>query len=156
MPLSNSGVEEYTIRTHGDMNGYAANDKEIMEGRTHGANYKRILVTNGQEEFMTRYAYDIDKQIDKENNRFKVHIWAGWNSREFYDCLHALKDDKNYAKVGVYNDVFISRNEDDNWDKYALHCEHIYLKTDAVKLFNKVEADEYLKEHPETNVFKRC
>jgi hypothetical protein len=148
---SNRGVEEYTICTKGDMNGYSVDERDIIEGRTKGANYKRLLFLNGETEFMTRHAYDVDK-ITKDGV-YTVHVWYQSEGKELYDNVRRLQYDRIYSKPGDYFTIFPSRNEDDNYEHNDMHCEHIHFNVSAVRLFDKKEAEEYIASHPDMKIF---
>jgi hypothetical protein len=155
MPTNKSDIEDYKkIRTNGKFNGYSIEENDIIEGRAHNANYKRLLISNEVATRLTKYAYDVKKE--KNGKTYLLHIWNWKPTSKLYDYI---KDTFSFEgkKDLPYN---VSKNctvfpEDSDIDNRALcifTCSYIYLNCNKVTLFDKNEAEEYLKEHPETGI----
>jgi len=149
---SNKGIEEEKIRTKGHMNGYSIKANDLIEGRTKGANYKRLLISDGENEVMTRYAYDCGKS--KHSDCYAIHIWDPENIDNLYSQLKEM-----YCTNGIYQGSVWSSIFPSYWDKYnsernEYHCNKLHISCLAVTLLDKKEANVYLKEHPETKILK--
>jgi hypothetical protein len=150
-PNKIKGIEKESINTKGNMNGYAVDERYIIEGRSKGANYKRLLFLNGDTEFMTRHAYDVDKKT--KDGVYTVHVWDMFEGKELYDNVKRLQFDNSYSKPNEYFTIFPSRDDDVNYEHNGLHCDHIHFNVLAVRLFDKKEADEYIESHPDIRIF---
>jgi hypothetical protein len=141
----NNSIKEFKIRTSGNLNGFTKN--EIIEGRTKGANYKRIMVSYGLYKIITKYAYDCE--ITKNGVNTMVHIWDEIDSETFTSMLRKLIIDiVEFTSYDVRNDIVL----DD--ESNIFYCNRITLKNNNITLFDKSESKTYLKEHPKTEIFK--
>jgi hypothetical protein len=144
------------IHTHGKMNGYTADKNSIVEGRTWGANYKRILFNDGKREVMTLKAYDIEEP--KKNNKGNIinGIPEGkigvrtWFSREAHSLYNKIMDMRNNAEWPYRMYIFDTAYAETNVIRPFTICCTIYLNARYVKLFNKDEAIAYIKMNPQT------
>jgi hypothetical protein len=130
-----------------NFNGYNPNTS-IAEGRNHVADYKRILIHGGQYTAMTVLAYDCSKTNDGKN--ILVYVWDSVSKAwPLYMALQSLVGDFKYndAPKGCPNIVL-------KYKKYMIYCDRFTLDASRIALLNKNEAEAYLKEHPETVLFK--
>jgi hypothetical protein len=139
------GENDHKIRTFGNMNGYSVSEDEIAEGRTKCANYKRLLISDGEKEVMTRLAYDCEQSKDKE-----IYILHIWNINYAYNLFYTLREE--YRKGDPEYDFTLSSIFPSCWDRdnvkmNCFYCCQLYLKCNAVTLFNKKEANKYVEEH---------
>jgi hypothetical protein len=149
-----SNRKNYKIRTSGKMNGYSVSEDEIIEGRTKGANYKRLLLNNGKKEIMTKYAYDCEKQA--KILCYKLHIWGFIEAEELYDCLNMLKYDSDYDESGISHNIFPTNDLESNYEHNVFHCYCILINASVVTLFDKKEAEEYIASHPGIKISNCC
>jgi hypothetical protein len=146
MPTNKSNIKTH-IFTKGKMNGYSVSENEIMEGRTKGANYKRLLISDGDKEVITRLAYDCDEH-SKNKDICTLHIWSIFYTYELYCPLKEMYGNrginKGKALISVFPSYWDWANLDENW----FHCSNIYINSNAVTFLDKKEAEEYESTHP--------
>jgi hypothetical protein len=152
MPTNKSDIEDYKkIRTNGKFNGYSIEENDILEGRTHNANYKRLLISNEVATRLTKYAYDVGK--NKNGKTYTLHIWKVKPTDKLYERIkHTFSSSKDDTDMLKNCNVFPKDYNSDNIDLCLVTCCSIHLNCNKVTLFDKNEAEEYLKEHPETGI----
>jgi hypothetical protein len=150
---SSKGIEEEKIRTKGHMNGYSIKANDLIEGRTKGANYKRLLINNGEEVRMTVYAYDV-----KMNGEYiDIYIWSGKNARNLYYSLWNFASYKNHHfAYHKWMNMFTSYLFGNNHEVNNFICDKIHIKASCLTMFNKDEATKYLRDNQDTLLFERC
>jgi hypothetical protein len=142
-----SNRKNYKIRTSGEFNGYSIEENDIIEGKTRNANYKRLLISDGEKEVMTRYAYDVEKE--KNGKTYTLRIW---HVRAMNELFFSIKRtfDKGVSIYGSRTVVFPLYEDTKNARWGITQCCYIHLNCIAVTMLDKKGADAYLKEHPET------
>jgi hypothetical protein len=130
-----------------NFNGY--NEKKTIEGRSKYANYKRILAQGKWCLFMTEYAYDHKVSDDKKT--IIVYIWGTQlHMRNLKVALEHM--------VGNFRDNKIAPPYCPNivldFHSGIFKSDELTLDASKVKMFTDDEAEEYLKEHPDTEVIR--
>jgi hypothetical protein len=148
MPNRTCAVDKFKFKSGSncEFNGYSKDD--VIEGRTDEANYKRLLVRGVRYMAMTRFAYDCKfyPHSVHAGECIKVLIWSAKHGRD--PLLNALNHDDitGGGSVRIIKLKYYS----------LLDCHEVYLDPSVVTKLTKSEADEYLKEHPKTIIFKKA
>jgi hypothetical protein len=163
--FKSSNRKNYNIRTSGEFNGYSVSEDEIIEGRTKGANYKRLLISYGENKVITRFAYDCSES--KHSDCYAIHIWEPQRSVDLYfsikkliglnpDYNYIINDNDNDNDDDIWLSVFPSHDDNTNFEYLNLYCNAVHIKIKAVKFLDKKEADELLATQPNVRVFISC